>query len=79
MEWLERVEMTQYWMEKTLSRLEESCHTIRAAVERTDTRTVEMAMLGKVCVSFFMLSFYTIVYAVETVYFRIQTRWIIVK
>lgn len=67
MKLLERLEMAQYRMEELLSLLHESSSTIRVSMERPDTKTVEMAMVGNVCLSSFMLPFYNIIYTIETV------------
>lgn len=54
---MERVEDKMDRMEERLGLLEKSCYAIRATVEKTDTRTIELMKFGKVCLSYFVLPF----------------------
>lgn len=74
MECLKRVENKLNSVEERLSLPEDSCFTLRAIIERTGAKTVEMAKLGKVCLSNFMLSVYKIGFAIENIYLTILTR-----
>lgn len=61
MERLERVENKVDRVEERLSLSRESCSIIRAIVEKTDARTIEMEKVVKVSLSLFLLSFYNII------------------
>lgn len=68
MEQLERVTNIVDRIEESLNLLEESYATIGAIVKITNTRTVEMAKLGNICLSLFMLSIYNVVTNAKCLY-----------
>lgn len=43
-------------VEESLSLLEDSCYTIRAILEKTNSKMVELTKLSKVCLSYFSAS-----------------------
>lgn len=53
MECLEKQEKKVDRVEEALTLLEDFYSTVRAIVERTEAMTVELAKLGKVCLSYF--------------------------